>query len=76
MAEGVALQGPLHLSCLRSDLRRDRAIYVVQSEWRARELDMGIKDHKLALKGLTHSLQVQSAQLERQRMRLQALLGN
>ncbi|BDA48173.1 hypothetical protein COCOBI_11-4330 [Coccomyxa sp. Obi] len=43
--------------------------------WRARELDMGIKDHKLALKGLLRSLQVQSAQLGKQRMRLQALLG-
>lgn len=47
----------------------------ITDEWRARELDMDIKDHKLALKGLLRSLQVQSAQLEKQRMRLQALLG-
>lgn len=47
----------------------------VQDEWRTRELDMEIKDHRLALKGLLRSLQVQSAQLEKQRMRLLALLG-
>lgn len=54
----------------------DFLVCAVQSEWRSRELDMGIKDHRLSLKGLSKSLQVQSAKLERQRMRLQALLGN
>jgi hypothetical protein len=36
---------------------------------------MGIRDHKLALQALTKSLQVKTAQLQRQRISLQALLG-
>lgn len=49
--------------------------WFVQTEWRVRDLDMIIRDRKIAVKGMSHSLEVQSAQLEEKRVRLRALLG-